>query len=369
MWKKNNGRRVIVGMSGGVDSAVAAALLLEADYDVIGLFMKNWEEDDAPEYCAAEQDLADAQAVCKMLGIELRTANFSHEYWENVFVHFLREYKVGRTPNPDILCNREIKFKIFMDWALSLGADYIATGHYAQTGRSDNELSLLKGADPEKDQTYFLYTLGQEALSKTLFPIGHLLKIHVRAKAADLGLPVKDKKDSTGICFIGERRFKDFLNRYLSAQKGEIKTLEGETIGTHSGAMYYTIGQRGGLGIGGGSSKNDTGEPWFVASKDVEKNLLYVVQGHDHPALHKRIVITETPSWISRHPPILPLYCSAKTRYRQTDQPCLLSAYSSTHTQVEFIRSQRAIAPGQSLVFYQGEACLGGGVIQQGLNA
>jgi tRNA-specific 2-thiouridylase len=369
MWKKNNGRRVIVGMSGGVDSAVAAALLLEAGYEVVGLFMKNWEEDDAPEYCAAEKDLADAREVCETLEIQLETANFSHEYWENVFVHFLREYKVGRTPNPDILCNREIKFKTFMDWAISLGADYIATGHYAQTGLLENRLSLRKGADPEKDQTYFLYTLGQKELKKTLFPIGHLLKFHVRAKAADLGLSIQGKKDSTGICFIGERRFRDFLNQYLSTQKGNIKTLEGKTIGTHSGAMYYTIGQRGGLGIGGMDNKNDTGEAWFVASKDVEKNLLYVVQGHDHPALHKRIVITETPTWVSARPPILPLYCTAKTRYRQADQACLLTAYSNTHTQVEFVHSQRAIAPGQSLVFYKNEHCLGGGVIQQGLNA
>ena len=369
MWKTNNGRRVIVGMSGGVDSAVSAALLLEAGYDVVGLFMKNWEEDDDPEYCAAEQDLADAEEVCNTLEIPLETVNFSHEYWENVFVHFLREYKIGRTPNPDILCNREIKFKTFMDWAIWLGADYIATGHYAQTGVLDHRLSLKKGADPEKDQSYFLYTLGQEELKKTLFPIGHLLKFHVRAKAADLGLTVQGKKDSTGICFIGERRFKDFLNQYLTAQAGEIKTLEGETIGTHSGAMYYTIGQRGGLGIGGLDTQSDTGEAWFVASKDVDKNLLYVVQGHDHPALHKRIVITETPTWVGKHPPILPLYCTAKTRYRQADQTCLLTAYSNTHTKVEFVHSQRAIAPGQSLVFYSEDHCLGGGVIQQGLNA
>lgn len=369
MWKKNNGRRVIVGMSGGVDSAVAAALLIEANYEVVGLFMKNWEEDDAPEYCAAEKDLADAREVCSALGIKLETANFSHEYWENVFVHFLREYKVGRTPNPDVLCNREIKFKIFMDWAMSLGADYIATGHYAQTAVYENHLSLKKGADPDKDQTYFLYTLGQKELRKSLFPIGHLLKIHVRAKAADLGLPVTDKKDSTGICFIGERRFRDFLNQYLSSQTGDIKTLEGETIGTHGGAMFYTIGQRGGLGIGGMDRNTDTGEAWFVASKNVGKNLLYAVQGHGHPALHKSIVITETPTWIGGNPPILPLYCTAKTRYRQADQACVLSAYSNTHTRVEFRYSQRAIAPGQSLVFYKDDHCLGGGVIQQGLNA
>jgi len=369
MWKKNNGRRVIVGMSGGVDSAVAAALLMKDDYEVIGLFMKNWEEDDAPEYCAAEQDLADAKSVCDLLGIRLETANFSHEYWENVFVHFLREYKVGRTPNPDILCNQEIKFKIFMDWALSLGADYIATGHYAQKSVFENHLSLQKGADPGKDQTYFLYTLGQKELMTSLFPVGHLQKNEVRAKASEMGLSVKDKKDSTGICFIGERRFRDFLNQYLPAKQGEIKTLDGETIGTHNGAMYYTIGQRNGLGIGGMNSEDNTGQPWFVASKNVEKNLIYVVQGHEHPALMTRIVITEKPTWVSGSPPILPLYCTAKTRYRQVDQPCLLMAYSDQHAQVKFNQPQRAIAPGQSLVFYKDEHCLGGAVIQQGLNA
>ena len=369
MWTKNNGRRVIVGMSGGVDSAVAAAELLEADYQVMGLFMKNWEEDDEPEYCAAEQDLADATEVCKTLGIELKTVNFSHEYWENVFIHFLNEYKVGRTPNPDILCNSEIKFKTFMDWAISLGADFIATGHYVQNAVRDNRLSLKKGADPGKDQSYFLYTLGQAELAKSLFPIGHMQKPEVRVKAADLGLSVKDKKDSTGICFIGERRFRDFLNQFLPANKGDIKTLEGDVVGSHSGAMYYTIGQRNGLGIGGMDKQDNTGEAWFVASKNVDKNILYVVQGHDHPALLKRIVITETPNWISASPPILPLYCHAKTRYRQEDQACLLTAHSNFHTQVKFEKPQRAIAPGQSLVFYKEDHCLGGGVIQQGLNA
>ncbi len=369
MWKKNNGRRVIVGMSGGVDSAIAAAQLLEEDYQVVGLFMKNWEEDDEPEYCAAEQDLADATDVCKTLGIELQTVNFSHEYWENVFVHFLEEYKVGRTPNPDILCNREIKFKTFMDWAISLGADFIATGHYVRKGTLDKRLSLKKGRDPGKDQSYFLYTLGQEELGKSLFPIGHVEKADVRDKAAVLGLTVSNKKDSTGICFIGERRFQDFLAKFLPAKEGEIKTLEGETIGTHTGAMYYTIGQRSGLGIGGLNSVGSTGQPWFVASKNVDKNVLYVVQGHDHPALQKRIVITEAPSWISGYPPILPFHCHAKTRYRQEDQACMITACSNFHTQVKFERSQRAIAPGQSLVFYKDDHCLGGGVIQQGLNA
>ena len=252
---------------------------------------------------------------------------------------------------------------------MSLGADYIATGHYVQKSTLGNRISMTKGLDPGKDQSYFLYTLGQQALAKSLFPIGHMHKKEVREKAAKLGLSVTDKKDSTGICFIGERRFKDFLNQFLPAKQGEIKTLEGRTIGTHNGAMYYTIGQRNGLGIGGLDDKNDSGQPWFVASKNVDKNVLYVVQGHDHAALLKRIVITETPTWISAYPPILPLYCTAKTRYRQEDQACLITACSDHHTQVKFDQPQRAIAPGQSLVFYQGEHCLGGGVIQQGLNA
>ncbi len=369
MWKKNNGRRVIVGMSGGVDSAIAATELLEADYEVVGLFMKNWEEDDDAEYCAAEADLADARAVCNLLNIPLETANFSHDYWENVFVHFLKEYRVGRTPNPDVLCNREIKFKIFMEWAMSLGADYIATGHYAQKGISEHRLCLVNSVDKEKDQTYFLYTLGQQELMKTLFPIGHLQKEQVRTLAVDIGLPVHDKKDSTGICFIGERRFRDFLNQFLPAKTGEIRTLEGEKIGSHTGAMFYTIGQRNGLGIGGLDKEDDTGEPWFVASKDIEKNFLFVVQGHNHPALLKKIVIVEDPTWVSACPPILPLYCTAKTRYRQADQTCVISAYSNQLVRVEFFQPQRAIAPGQSLVFYKDNNCLGGGVIQQGLNA
>ncbi|MEE9447341.1 MAG: tRNA 2-thiouridine(34) synthase MnmA [Arenicellales bacterium] len=369
LWKKDHGRRVIVGMSGGVDSAVAAAQLLEADYEVVGLFMKNWEEDDDAKYCAAEVDLADAKSVCSLLGIHLETANFSHEYWENVFVHFLREYKVGRTPNPDILCNSEIKFKTFMERAMALGADFIATGHYAQKSIYENRLSLKKGADPEKDQTYFLHTIGQQELMKSLFPVGHMHKSQVRERANEIGFTVKDKKDSTGICFIGERRFKDFLNQYLPVKAGEIKTLNGQTIGTHRGAMFYTIGQRNGLGIGGMDKSDDTGEPWFVASKDVEKNVLYVVQGHDHPALHKQIVITEAVSWVSACSPVLPLECKAKTRYRQIDQACTIVAYSNNQARVHFKSSQRAIAPGQSLVFYSGEHCLGGGVIQQGLNA
>ena len=368
MWTKNNGRRVIVGMSGGVDSAVAAAELIDADYQVVGLFMKNWEEDDEPAYCAAEQDLADAKEVCTRLGIKLQTVNFSHEYWENVFLHFLNEYKIGRTPNPDILCNREIKFKVFMQWATSLGADFIATGHYVQTALEHGRQNLVKGADPNKDQSYFLYTLGQKELAKSLFPIGHLPKTQVRQMAGDLGLGVKDKKDSTGICFIGERRFSAFLKQFLPAKQGKIKTLGGDTIGQHSGAMYYTIGQRSGLGIGGSNTQTNTGQAWFVARKDVKQNVLYVVQGHDHPALQKQIVVAQDPSWISAIPPALPLICTAKTRYRQDDQACTLVASSSNQIRLHFNAPQRAIAPGQSVVLYQGSQCLGGGVIAQGLN-
>ncbi len=368
MWKNNGQTKVVVGMSGGVDSAVAAATLLEGGYDVIGLFMKNWEEDDNPEYCAAAVDLADAKSVCELLNIHLEAVNFSHEYWDNVFSHFLREYKAGRTPNPDILCNKEIKFKFFLDWAIDLGADCIATGHYAQKQVIDSRFRLLKGADAHKDQSYFLYTLGQHQLRSSLFPIGHLPKTEVRQRAREIGLSVKDKKDSTGICFIGERRFKDFLAQFLPAQNGEIKTLTGETIGSHSGAMYYTIGQRNGLGIGGIDDDDNTGEPWFVASKDITRNILYTVQGHDHPALHKRIVLIEDICWVDETPPILPLICSAKTRYRQQDQGCTITAYSQSQARVKFDVPQRAITPGQSLVFYDDDVCLGGGVIQLGLN-
>ncbi len=368
MWKNNGRTKVVVGMSGGVDSAVAAAQLIESGHDVIGLFMKNWEEDDNPEYCAAAVDLADAKSVCEMLNIHLEAVNFSSEYWNNVFMHFLREYKAGRTPNPDILCNKEIKFKIFLDWALDLGADFIATGHYAQKGTVGNQFTLVKGSDFSKDQSYFLYTLGQHELMHSMFPVGHLPKTAVREKAEEIGLIVKDKKDSTGICFIGERRFKDFLEQFLPAQPGDIKTLMGETIGTHTGAMFYTIGQRNGLGVGGIDENGNTGEPWFVASKDIQRNILYVVQGHEHPALHKSIVLIQDMDWISANAPVLPLGCVAKTRYRQADQSCTVISYSNTQARVKFDQPQRAITPGQSLVFYTGDVCLGGGVIQQGLN-
>lgn len=350
-------QHIIVGMSGGVDSSVSAALLLEQGYKVTGLFMKNWEEDDEDEYCAAAADLADAQNVCNILGIELKTINFSHEYWDRVFEHFLFEYKNGRTPNPDIACNKEIKFKEFLEWALHLGADKIATGHYAQIQHDKQLYKLCRGLDPNKDQTYFLHTLDQYALSKSVFPIGGMQKSDVRAKAEELGLPTHAKKDSTGICFIGERRFSDFLSTYLPAQKGKILDLQGSEIGQHQGAYYYTIGQRQGLGIGG------EGDAWYVAAKDVKNNLLYAVQGHDHPALMQSQVKTEALHFIASSPPQLPFNCTAKTRYRQTDSPCTIVELTQEGATIEFTQPQWAITPGQSIVLYQGQECLGGGII------
>ena len=292
--------KVVVGMSGGVDSSVAALKLLEAGYAVTGLFMKNWEEDDDAEYCAAAADLADAEAVCKQLGIELQTINFAHEYWTRVFQIFLKEYKNGRTPNPDVLCNKEIKFKEFLQWALHLGADFIATGHYAKSAQHDAHFRLLKARDKNKDQSYFLHTLGQDALSLAKFPLGEINKSEVRKIARDSGFTTHDKKDSTGICFIGERRFDDFLARYLPAQKGAIKTIGGETIGEHNGAFYYTIGQRRGLGVGG------AGEAWYVADKDIARNIVYVVQGRDDAALFKRVLFAEKLHWVSGTSPVMP---------------------------------------------------------------
>ena len=349
---------VVVGMSGGVDSSVAAATLLEGGNRVTGLFMKNWEEDDHDDYCSAAEDLADAEQVCKQLGIELHTINFSHEYWTRVFQLFLQEYRNGRTPNPDVLCNKEIKFKEFLDWAVHLGADYIATGHYAQLEQREQLYSLRKGRDADKDQSYFLHTLGQDALRLASFPIGGMDKSAVRKSARELGLSTHDKKDSTGICFIGERRFSDFLARYLPAHKGRLQTLEGETVGEHHGAFYYTIGQRRGLGIGG------QGEAWYVADKDVKRNIVYVVQGHDHPALLKRVVLSEELHWICATPPSLPLACSAKTRYRQADENCVITTLEKGGARIEFERAQWAVTPGQSIVFYQQDICLGGGIIR-----
>lgn len=357
--------RVIVGMSGGVDSSVSALLLLQQGYQVEGLFMKNWDEDDGTEYCTAKMDLADAQAVCDKLGITLHTANFAAEYWDNVFEHFLTEYRAGRTPNPDILCNREIKFKVFLEYAKILGADFIATGHYAQTRSKQQENKsityLCKGLDTSKDQSYFLHAVSEEALEKTLFPIGKLEKKAVRHIAQEHDLVTHNKKDSTGICFIGERRFKDFLQQYLPAQPGPIQSLDGRVLGQHQGLMYHTIGQRQGLGIGGISGANE--EPWYVIRKDLVNNVLIVGQGGDNPALFAKSLNTEASYWINQVPSHSEFRCTAKTRYRQADQWCTVHMGDNGYLKVVFDEPQRAITPGQSLVLYQGDICLGGAVI------
>ncbi len=354
-------RHIIVGMSGGVDSSVAALLLIQAGYRVEGLFMKNWEEDDEPGYCAAAEDLADAKAVCEVLEIPLHKVNFSADYWHRVFSHFLDEYQAGRTPNPDILCNKEIKFRAFLDYARQLGADGIATGHYARIGRDGASYTLLAGRDANKDQTYFLYTLGQEQLSKSLFPIGELEKPRVRELARAHGLPVFAKKDSTGICFIGERRFRDFLQTYLPARPGEIVDPEGNQLGEHQGLMYYTLGQRQGLGIGG---VHDAGEaPWYVVDKDMAHNRLIVAQGHDHPLMHHRGLEAQDLHWVSGEAPREAFSCRARIRHRQPLQACRVEPHADGRVRVLFDEAQRAIAPGQSVVFYQEDRCLGGGII------
>lgn len=352
---------VIVGMSGGVDSSVAALLLQQQGYAVEGLFMKNWDEDDGTEYCTAKADLADAQAVADRLGIRLHTANFASEYWDNVFEHFLAEYKAGRTPNPDILCNREIKFRVFLDYATQLGADCIATGHYCRVRTQANRTQLLKGQDPAKDQSYFLHAVSEAALARTLFPVGELEKPRVRALAETHQLATARKKDSTGICFIGERRFKDFLERYLPAQPGSIRSVDGQTVGEHHGLMYYTIGQRQGLGIGGVHGASEA--PWFVASKDLERNILVVAQG-EHPALFAPALHTETAYWIAGSAPALDVPLQCKIRYRQPDQHCHITCQPDGGLQVDFAEPQRAITPGQSVVFYHDDICLGGAIIK-----
>jgi len=354
--------KVIVGMSGGVDSSVSALLLQKQGYQVEGLFMKNWDEDDGTEYCTAKDDLADAQAVCDKLGIHLHKANFAAEYWDNVFEHFLEEYKAGRTPNPDILCNREIKFKAFLEYAKALGADLIATGHYTRRGEVDGKAALLKGLDPNKDQSYFLHQVGTEELAQTLFPVGELEKPEVRRLAEEYDLITHNKKDSTGICFIGERRFKDFLQQYLPAQPGKIETPNGDEIGDHTGLMYYTIGQRQGLHIGG--LKDYPEAPWFVAGKDLERNVLIAVQGKQHDLLYTDWLTATDIFWISGDVPSTPHRCKAKIRYRQADQDCVLYQRENGEYFVEFDEPQRAITPGQSVVFYDGDICLGGGVIE-----
>ncbi len=355
---------VIVGMSGGVDSSVAALLLLQQGYRVEGLFMKNWDEDDGTEYCTAKVDLADAQAVCDTLGIHLHTANFAAEYWDNVFEHFLAEYKAGRTPNPDILCNREIKFKVFLEYARMLGADFIATGHYAQTRQRDGVTQLCKGLDANKDQSYFLHAVGQEEFAQTLFPIGALEKPYVRELAEKHNLVTHGKKDSTGICFIGERRFKDFLEQYLPAQPGIIENDSGEVMGEHHGLMYHTIGQRQGLGIGGVAGAGE--DPWYVAGKDLQRNVLLVVQGANHPLLFSQGLEAGQVHWINPMQAPDEMRCTAKTRYRQPDQWCTLRQ-TDDKLLVEFDEPQRAITPGQSVVFYNGNICLGGAVIEKAL--
>ena len=352
---------VIVGMSGGVDSSVAAKLLIEQGYRVEGLFMKNWEEDDGTEYCTAKEDLADAQSVADRLKIPLLTANFAAEYWDDVFEHFLNEYRAGRTPNPDILCNREIKFRAFLDYALQLGADLIATGHYVQTDCVKGKSRLLKGYDANKDQSYFLHQVNHRALEKTLFPVGSVDKALVRGLASDASFENARKKDSTGICFIGERRFNDFLQQYLPAQPGPMRSLDGELLGEHKGLMYHTIGQRQGLGIGGLADHDEA--PWYVVDKNLEENTLIVAQGNDHPALFKSTLSATGVLWVGDESPSLPLRCHAKIRYRQPDQACTIDGDGDSLT-VSFDQPQRAVTPGQSVVFYQDHVCLGGGVIE-----
>ncbi len=364
-----NKRRIVVGLSGGVDSAVTAYLLKQQGHEVIGIFMKNWEDDDNSEYCSSNIDFVDAAAVADVIGIEIEHVNFAADYRDRVFAEFLREYQAGRTPNPDILCNAEIKFKAFLDHAMRLGAEHIATGHYARVRHNPDtqRYELLKGLDPSKDQSYFLHRLNQAQLSKSLFPIGELHKTQVRQLAQEIGLPNAKKKDSTGICFIGERPFREFLNRYIAQAPGPIKNPDGETIGEHVGLSFYTLGQRQGLGIGGLKSKHATKggsehAPWFVAKKDREQNILWVVQGHDHPLLQSHRVWIQDVSWVAHSPPEHSTL-AAKTRYRQQDAECELSPYANDGFVLQFQNAQWAVTPGQSAVLYDGEICLGGGII------
>ena len=362
-------QRIVVGLSGGVDSAVTAHLLKQQGHEVVGIFMKNWEDDDDSEYCSSNIDFVDAASVADVLGIEIEHVNFAADYKDRVFAEFLREYKAGRTPNPDVLCNAEIKFKAFLDHAMRLGAEKIATGHYARVRHNEatGKHELLKGLDPSKDQSYFLHRLNQAQLSKTLFPVGELHKSEVRRIAAEIGLPNAKKKDSTGICFIGERPFRDFLNRYISKAPGPIKDARGRTIGEHQGLSFYTLGQRQGLGIGGVKEKGaqrggGDHSPWFVARKDVEKNTLWVVQGHDHPWLLSHALEADDTSWVAGAAPAPGSY-GAKSRYRQADAGCALGAGDEGRIRLDFPDAQWAVTPGQSAVVYDGEVCLGGGVI------
>lgn len=359
-------RRVFIGLSGGVDSSVSAYLLKDQGYDVEAVFMKNWTEEDDDTHCTAAADLADAEAICNRLGVPLHTVNFATEYWDRVFEYFLQEYEAGRTPNPDILCNREIKFKAFLDHALAAGADYIATGHYAGIRQQGSTWQLIKGDDPQKDQSYFLYALSQKALAHTLFPLANWEKSQVRAVAKQHGLITHNKKDSTGICFIGEKKFKTFLQQYLPAKPGPIKTPQGERLGQHDGLMYYTIGQRGGLGLGG--QRHHLDQPWYVLKKHLPTNTLIVGQGQDHPALWQHRLTCQQIHWIDGQLPKSEFSATAKIRYRQADQVCQVIPRSDEIWEVEFEHPQRAIAAGQSIVFYQEEICLGGGIIAESTN-
>ena len=353
-------KRVILGMSGGVDSSVSALLLKEAGYEVIGLFMKNWDEKDEYGVCTALDDSDDARKVADQLDIPYYSINFEEEYWDRVFTYFLDEYKKGRTPNPDVMCNQEIKFNAFLDYALKLDADYIAMGHYAQVEERDGYYYLLRGADNNKDQSYFLSRIGQKALSKTLFPIGHLQKSDVRKLAEKHNLATAKKKDSTGICFIGERDFDEFLDKYLLSKEGDIIDVDGNKIGRHSGLIHYTLGQRRGIGIGG----IGTGEPWFVAGKDLKKNVLYVAQGEKHPALYCTSLIGESPSWILEKAPDMPLKCTAKFRYRQKDIPVTVNILDTGELHIVYDYPVKAVTPGQVAVLYENEVCLGGSIIK-----
>ena len=362
MGETQKKKRVILGMSGGVDSSVSALLLKEQGYEVIGLFMKNWDEKNDEGICTSTEDYEDVARVCNQIGIPYYTVNFVKKYWDNVFEYFLDEYRKGRTPNPDVLCNKEIKFKAFLEYALMLEADYIAMGHYAQVQQNeDGKFELLRGKDDNKDQTYFLCMLNQYQLSKALFPIGHLEKSKVREIALEADLATAKKKDSTGVCFIGERNFDKFLSQYLPAQKGEMRTYDGKVVGTHKGLMYYTIGQRKGLGIGGVGS----GEPWFVAEKDVKNNILYVVQGENHPKILFKGLVTKGVNWISGENPTEPFKCTAKIRYRNADTPVTVYPKGNDEYEVKFDKTIKAVTEGQFVVFYDGEKCLGGGVIEE----
>jgi tRNA-specific 2-thiouridylase len=355
--------RVVVGLSGGVDSSVAAYLLKQQGYEVVGLFMKNWEDDDDDEYCSSRQDWLDAASVADVIGIDVEAVNFAAEYRERVFASFLAEYSAGRTPNPDVLCNAEIKFKAFLDHALRLGAQHIATGHYARVRERRGQWELLRGVDPGKDQSYFLHRLNQEQLARTLFPVGHLHKSEVRRIAGQIGLPNAAKRDSTGICFIGERPFREFLNRYLPMKPGPIRAPDGKVVGEHIGLAFYTLGQRKGIGVGG--MREGSGEPWFVARKDMASNTLWIVQGHDHPWLLASELVAADAAWVSGMPPAAGARLGAKTRYRQVDAPCTVLRVDGDRFTLVFDSPQWAATPGQSAVLYEGEVCFGGGVIDR----